>query len=68
MRQEHWLVQFIQLCTGGETASQIKGIDQAICSTQKLKNQKIGCGKVDSKTFSSEKSRSFASPLVLGLG
>jgi len=28
MRQEHWLVQFITLCTGGETASQIKGIDQ----------------------------------------
>ena len=28
MRQEHWLVQFITLCTGGETASQTKGIDQ----------------------------------------
>ena len=28
MSQEHWLVQFITLCTGGETASQIKGIDQ----------------------------------------
>ena len=28
MRQEHWLVQFITLCTGRETASQIKGIDQ----------------------------------------
>ena len=27
-KQEHWLVQFITLCTGGETASQIKGIDQ----------------------------------------
>ena len=30
MRQEHWLVQFITLCTGGETASQIKGIDQEV--------------------------------------
>jgi hypothetical protein len=28
MRQEHWLVQFITLCTGGEPASQMKGIDQ----------------------------------------
>ena len=27
-QQEDWLVEFITLCTGGETASQIKGIDQ----------------------------------------
>ena len=27
-KQEDWLVQFITLCADGETASQIKGIDQ----------------------------------------
>jgi hypothetical protein len=27
-KQEYWLVQFITLCADGETASQIKGIDQ----------------------------------------
>ena len=27
-KQEHWLVQFITLCTGGETASQINGVEQ----------------------------------------
>ena len=27
-KQEDWLVEFITLCTGGETASQMKGIDQ----------------------------------------
>jgi hypothetical protein len=27
-QQEDWLVEFITLCTGGETASQITGIDQ----------------------------------------